>query len=73
MSSGWQRRWPRTGEQALRADAVAAATLAEAVVRATGVLVAVNLGVRSDDERLERARALEAAASSELRPLFWPI
>jgi formiminotetrahydrofolate cyclodeaminase len=60
------------GEQALRADVVAAATLAEAVVRATGGLVAVNLGVRSDDERLERARALEAAASSELRPLFWP-
>jgi len=60
------------GEPALRADAVAAATLADAVVRAAGVLVDVNLAVRPNDERHERARALEAAASSELRPLYWP-
>ena len=51
------------GEVALRADAVTAATLAEAAVRAAATLVEVNLGVLPHDERLERARSLVAAAS----------
>jgi formiminotetrahydrofolate cyclodeaminase len=54
------------GELALRADALVAAMLAEAVVRAAGSLVEVNLGVLAEDERLERSRALSTAASRSL-------
>ena len=46
------------GEQALRADAVAAALLAEAAARAAATLVEVNLGTTSSDERVARARDL---------------
>lgn len=54
------------GELALRVDAVVAATLAEAAVRAAASLLEINLGVLAEDERLERVRALVAAASRNL-------
>jgi methenyltetrahydrofolate cyclohydrolase len=44
------------GNPNLRGDAATAALLAEAAVRATANLVAVNLATRAGDERLERAR-----------------
>jgi len=46
----------------LRADAVAAAVLAEAAAAAAAHLVAVNLTVTEGDPRLEAARAAAAAA-----------
>jgi formiminotetrahydrofolate cyclodeaminase len=44
------------GNPNLRGDAVTAALLAEAAVRATANLVEINLATREDDERLARAR-----------------
>jgi len=44
------------GNPNLRGDAATAALLAEAAVRATANLVAVNLATREGDERIERAR-----------------
>jgi len=44
------------GNPNLRGDAVTAALLAEAAVRATANLVEINLGTREGDARLERAR-----------------
>jgi formiminotetrahydrofolate cyclodeaminase len=52
------------GEQALRADAVSAAVLAEAAARAAATLVEVNLGTTSADERVTRARDLAGAAAA---------
>jgi len=52
------------GEQALRADAVAAALLAEAAARAAATLVEVNLGTTSADERVARARDLAGATTA---------
>ena len=46
------------GNPNLRGDAATAALLAEAAVRATANLVAVNLATREGDERIERAREL---------------
>jgi formiminotetrahydrofolate cyclodeaminase len=52
------------GEQALRADAVAAALLAEAAARAAATLVEVNLGTTTADERVARARDLAGSATA---------
>jgi methenyltetrahydrofolate cyclohydrolase len=46
-----------------RGDAVAAALLAEAATRAAAGLVAVNLTIKRDDERLVHAQALADAAA----------
>ena len=54
-------------EPALRADAVAAAQLAEGAARASAELVAVNLGVLEEDERLELARTLATSAATAAR------
>jgi methenyltetrahydrofolate cyclohydrolase len=51
------------GDLAYRADAAAAAALAAGGARAAAHLVEVNLGVRPGDERLERARTSEKAAT----------
>ena len=50
-----------------KADAVAAALLAAAGARAAAHLVAVNLVVAPDDERVQRARAVAEIASSAAR------
>jgi formiminotetrahydrofolate cyclodeaminase len=50
-----------------RADAVVAALLAEAGARAAAHLVAVNLVVTPDDERVQRARAVAEVASAAAR------
>jgi formiminotetrahydrofolate cyclodeaminase len=52
------------GEQALRADAVSAALLAEAAARTAATLVEVNLGTTSADERVTRARDLAGSATA---------
>ena len=52
------------GDQALRADAVSAALLAEAAARAAATLVEVNLGTTSSDERVARAGDLAGSASA---------
>jgi formiminotetrahydrofolate cyclodeaminase len=51
------------GEGAYRADAAVAAVLAAAGARAAAHLVAVNLAVREDDDRLAKARRSAEAAS----------
>lgn len=51
------------GEGTYRADAAAAAVLAAASARVAAHLVAVNLTVSKDDDRLRRARASEAVAA----------
>jgi formiminotetrahydrofolate cyclodeaminase len=50
------------GEQALRADAVAGALLAQGAARAATTLVEVNLGTTSSDPRVTRARDLAGSA-----------
>jgi methenyltetrahydrofolate cyclohydrolase len=50
-----------------RGDAVAAALLAEAGTRAAASLIAVNLGVTPDDDRVVHAQALAASASEAAR------
>jgi formiminotetrahydrofolate cyclodeaminase len=55
-----------------RGDAVAAAVLAEAGARAAAQLVAVNLVVTPDDERVQRARALAEVASAAARSVLEP-
>jgi len=58
------------GEGAFRADAAAAAVLADAGARVAVHLVEVNLGTAPDDPRLQRARASrEAAAAAVARAL----
>ena len=52
------------GNQAMRADAVSAALLAEAAARAAATLVEVNLGTTSSDERVARARDLAGSATA---------
>jgi methenyltetrahydrofolate cyclohydrolase len=52
------------GEQALRADAVAGALLAQGAARAAATLVEVNLGTTSSDERVTRARDLVGTATA---------
>jgi formiminotetrahydrofolate cyclodeaminase len=52
------------GEQALRADAVAGALLAQGVARAAATLVEVNLATTSSDERVTRARDLAGTAAA---------
>jgi formiminotetrahydrofolate cyclodeaminase len=58
------------GEASLRGEAVAAAVLAHAGVRAARYLVVMNLATRAEDERSARAgraeRAAETAASGAL-------
>jgi formiminotetrahydrofolate cyclodeaminase len=54
-------------EPTFRADAVAAARLAEGAARACAELVATNLGVTEDDERLVRARHLAETAGEAAR------
>jgi formiminotetrahydrofolate cyclodeaminase len=55
------------GNPARRGDAVAAALIAEAAARAAANLVAVNLTVTPEDERLLRARAVTDVASAAAR------
>jgi formiminotetrahydrofolate cyclodeaminase len=55
------------GEGAFRADAAAAAVLAEAAARAAAHLVAINLAVTEHDPRLAHARLLEEAAAEAAR------
>jgi formiminotetrahydrofolate cyclodeaminase len=55
------------GAQDRRGDAVAAAFLAESGTRAAAQLVAVNLVVTPDDERVVKARALAASAGAAAR------
>jgi methenyltetrahydrofolate cyclohydrolase len=50
-----------------RGDAAAAALLAEAGTRAAASLIAVNLGVTPDDDRVVHAQALAASASEAAR------
>jgi formiminotetrahydrofolate cyclodeaminase len=52
------------GDQALRADAVSAALLAEGAARTAATLVEVNLGTSSADERVARARDLAGSATA---------
>ena len=52
------------GEQALRADAVAGALLAQGAARAAATLVEVNLGTTSSDARVTRARDLAGSANA---------
>jgi formiminotetrahydrofolate cyclodeaminase len=52
------------GDQALRADAVSAALLAEAAARAAATLVEVNLGTTGSDERVTRAGDLAGSAAA---------
>jgi formiminotetrahydrofolate cyclodeaminase len=52
------------GNQAMRADVVSAALLAEAAARAAATLVEVNLGTTSSDERVARARDLAGSATA---------
>ena len=51
----------------LRADAAAAAAVALGAAWAAAKLVEVNLAMRSDDERLERARRIAAGATETAR------
>jgi methenyltetrahydrofolate cyclohydrolase len=55
------------GIPARRADAVAAALLAEAATWAAACLVKVNLTITAEDERTEQARRLGETASSAAR------
>ena len=50
-----------------RGDAVAAALLADAGTRAAAFLVAANLAVQPDDERVQRAWAVAEVASAAAR------
>jgi formiminotetrahydrofolate cyclodeaminase len=52
------------GEGSLRADAAAAALLAQAGASAAAILVEVNLGTTSTDERVAQARAAAEAAKA---------
>jgi methenyltetrahydrofolate cyclohydrolase len=52
----------RLGEGSLRADAASAAVLAHGGAKVAAHLVAVNLGTRDGDARLERAEAAERRA-----------
>jgi formiminotetrahydrofolate cyclodeaminase len=55
------------GNPNLRADAAAAAMLAEAGARVAAMLVGVNLTMRSEDERIGRARSTAEAAAAAAR------
>jgi formiminotetrahydrofolate cyclodeaminase len=52
------------GEQALRADAVAGALLAQGVARTAATLVEVNLGTTESDERVTRAQGFAGSAAA---------
>jgi formiminotetrahydrofolate cyclodeaminase len=52
------------GEQALRADAVAGALLAQGAARAAATLVEVNLGTTGTDARVTRVRDLAGSANA---------
>ena len=52
------------GEQALRADAVAGALLAQGAARVAATLVEVNLGTTSSDPRVTRVRDLSGTATA---------
>jgi methenyltetrahydrofolate cyclohydrolase len=58
------------GDLAYRADATAAAALAAGGARAAAHLVEVNLAIRTGDERLERARSMEKAATEAAERLL---
>jgi formiminotetrahydrofolate cyclodeaminase len=60
------------GNPNLRGDAVTAALLAEAAVRATANLVEINLATREDDERLARAREVVEMARRISRRVLEP-
>lgn len=52
------------GEQAMRADAVAAALLAQGAARTAATLVEINLGTTSSDARVVRAQDLAGSAAA---------
>jgi methenyltetrahydrofolate cyclohydrolase len=56
----------RSGDQRVRADAVAAVTLAAAAARAAVTLVAVNLTTVEDDPRVAAAELLASGAEAAL-------
>ncbi len=58
------------GDLAYRADATAAAALAAGGARAAAHLVEVNLAIRPGDQRLERARSMEKAATEAAERLL---
>jgi formiminotetrahydrofolate cyclodeaminase len=60
------------GNPNLRGDAVTAALLAEAAVRATANLVEINLGTREGDARLDRAREFVEASRQISRRVLEP-
>jgi formiminotetrahydrofolate cyclodeaminase len=53
-----------SGNPNLRGDAAAAALLSQAAARAAANLVEINLATMEGDERVDRVRALAAAASA---------
>jgi formiminotetrahydrofolate cyclodeaminase len=58
--------WSEAGDaqaEAIRADAISAATLAEAAAETAATLVEVNLGTLAGDPRIERARQLHRRAA----------
>jgi methenyltetrahydrofolate cyclohydrolase len=55
------------GDERVRGDAAAAATLAAAAAQASANLVAINLAATADDPRITRARAIAAAAVDAAR------
>jgi formiminotetrahydrofolate cyclodeaminase len=61
------------GNPNLRADAMVAATLADAAATAAARLIAVNLTDARDDPRLEEARRTAEAASDKTDALASPL
>ena len=55
------------GDQSVRAEAVAAAFLAEAGARSAATIVEVNLAITESDERIERGRRLASRSSDIAR------
>ena len=65
--AGLARLAAERGEGHLRGEAVAAAVLAHAGVRAAAHLVTINLATRADDDRCTRAGLAEQAAADHAR------
>jgi formiminotetrahydrofolate cyclodeaminase len=65
--AGLARLTAERGEAELRGEAVAAAVLAHAGVRAAAHLVTLNLATRADDDRCKRAALAEQGAAASVR------
>lgn len=65
--AGLARLAAERGEDSLRGEAVAAAVLAHAGVRAAAHLVTINLATRAEDSRCTRAELAERAAADHVR------